>query len=297
MRIIRIIVQKEASMSPRHLAPLALLLLPALAHADENYFGYTYGAETLPAGGNEAYLWWTQRTGKGEGHYRANDVQFEFEHGWTDHFQTSAYLTGRAYDYSGGAVEDEETGAAKTLDRGLTWDGAKVSFKWNLRSPERDGYGLALYLEPEYSRLHRPDGERFKEWGLESKLILQKNFLEDQVVTAYNLTLEPEWENEGAGWERELYVENSVGVSYRFAPNWFAGLESRLDMAFPDYGSREFWAWFAGPNLHYGGQKYWATLTWMPQLKGGPTDADRSTRLHLDQREQGEVRLKVGVNF
>jgi hypothetical protein len=284
-------------MSPRYALPFALLLLPALAHADENYFGYTYGAETLPAGGNEAYLWLTHRTGKGEGHYRADDVQFEYEHGWTDRFQTSVYLTGRAYDYAGGAIEDEETGEAETLDRNLDFDGAKVSFKWNLRSPERDGYGLALYLEPEYSTLHRPDGEHFKEWGLESKLILQKNFLEDQLVTAYNLTLEPEWEQEDGSWERELYVENSVGVSYRFAPKWFVGLESRLDMAYPDYSSREFWAWFAGPTLHDGGQKYWATLTWMPQLKGGPTDADRSTRLHLEEREQTEVRLKLGVNF
>ena len=68
-------------------------------------------------------------------------------------------------------------------------------------------------------------------------------------------------------------------------------------MAFPDYGTREFWAWFAGPSLHYGGEKYWATLTWMPQLKGGPTDPDRSTSLHLEERERSETRLKFGVNF
>lgn len=282
----------------RRLLPLALLLLiPALAHADENYFGYSYGAETLPKGGNEAYLWWTHRTGKGEGSYRADDVQFEFEHGWTDRFQTSFYVTGRAFDYSGGAVEDEATGEAKTLHRNLDFDGVKASFKWNLKSAEKDGYGLALYLEPEYSTLHRPDGERFKEAGLESKLLLQKNFLEDQLIAVYNLTLEPEWEKEGGGWERELYVENSAGISYRFAPNWFAGLETRVDMAFPDYGRREFWAWYAGPSIHYGGEKYWATLAWMPQIKGGPTDPNRSTRLHLEERERSEVRLKLGLNF
>ena len=281
----------------RRLLPLVLLLLPAFANADENYFGYTYGAETLPAGGSEAYLWWTHRTGKGEGSYRADDIQFEFEHGWTDRFQTSFYLTGRAFDYSGGAVEDEETGAAETLHRDLDFDGAKVAFKWNLKSAEKDGYGLALYVEPEYSRLHRPDGERFKEVGLETKLILQKNFLEDQLIAAYNLTLEPEWEKEDGAWERELYVENSAGVSYRVAPNWFLGLETRVDMAYPDYGTREFWAWYAGPSIHYGGRRYWATLAWMPQIKGGPTEEERSTRLHLEERERNEVRLKLGVNF
>lgn len=286
-------------MSHRSLAALAgaLLLLPALARADENYFGYSYGAETLPAGASEAYLWLTQRTGKGEGHYRATDVQLEYEHGFTDHFQMSVYLTGRAYRYGDGAIEDEETGLPLELDRGLDFDGAKVSAKWNLRSPERDGYGLALYLEPEYSTLHRPDGERFREVGLESKLILQKNFRDGQVVTVYNLTVEPEWEREDGEWEEELYVENSAGISYRFASNWFAGIETRVDMAYPEYGAREFWAWYAGPTLHYGGEKYWGTLTWMPQLKGGPTERERSDRLHLEERERSEVRLKLGVNF
>jgi len=276
---------------------LSLFAFSGAAQADENYFGYSYGSETLPAGRNEAYLWWTQRTGKGAGDYRANDVQLEYEHGWTDTFQTSFYLTGRAYDYSGGAIVDEETGEAKTLDRNLDFDGVKASMKWSLRSPERNGYGLALYLEPEYLTQHRPDGERFKEVGIETKLILQKNFLDGQVVTAYNLTLEPEWEREDDAWESELYVENSIGASYRFASNWFAGLETRLDMAYPEYGSREFWAWYVGPTLHYGGQKYWATLTWMPQIKGGPTDAERSDRLHLEERERNEVRLKAGINF
>lgn len=276
---------------------LGLSLSPLLAHADENYFGYSYGSETLPAGGNEAYLWLTQRTGKGAGDYRATDVQLEYEHGWTDTFQTSFYLTGRAYDYSGGSIVDEETGEAETLHRNLDFDGVKASMKWSLRSPERDGYGLALYVEPEYLTQHRPDGERFKEVGVETKLILQKNFLDGQIVTVYNLTLEPEWEREDGEWEPELYVENSAGISYRFASNWFAGVETRVDMAYPEYGSREFWAWFAGPTLHYGGQKYWGTLTWMPQIKGGPTDSERSDRLHLDDRERNEVRLKLGVNF
>lgn len=279
-------------------ALLGLALVPALAHADENYFGYTYGSETLPAGANEVYLWLTQRTDKGEGQYRATDVQVEYERGITDNFQMSFYLTGRAHDYSGGAIEDEEgTGEPPRLDRSLDFDGAKLEMKWSLKNPERDGYGLALYLEPEYSSLSRNSGSREKEVGIETKLILQKNFLDGQVVTAYNLTVEPEWEREDGKWEEELYVENSAGVSYRFAPKWFAGLETRLDMAFPEYGSREFWAWYVGPALHYGGQKYWATLTWLPQIKGGPIDEDRSDSLHLDHRERNEVRLKLGMNF
>ncbi len=276
---------------------LGILSLPGVALADENYFGYSYGAETLPAGSNEAYVWLTDRSGKGDGNYRATDVQFEFEHGWTDRFQSSFYVTGRAYNYSGGSIKDEDTDAPLKLHRSLDFDGVKASFKWNLKSPYKDGYGLALYLEPEYSTQHRSDGERFREVGIETKLIAQKNFRDDQIITVYNLTLEPEWERSDDKWESELYVENSAGASYRFAPNWFAGVETRVDIAFPKYGKREFWAWFVGPTLHYGGQRYWATLTWMPQIKGGPTEANRSTRPHLEQRERSETRLKIGINF
>lgn len=278
-------------------AALALVLFPLMAQADENYFGYSYGAETLPKGKNEAYLWLTHREGKGEGHYDAQDVQLEFEHGWSDRFQTSFYLTGRAHDIRGTALEDEETGEGIVRTRDLDFDGAKVSFKWNLRSPFKDGYGLALYLEPEYGSIDKISGERTREFGVEAKAIVQKNFLDDQLVAVYNLTLEPEWEREDGEWEPELAVENSAGLSYRFAPNWYAGVETRVHMEYPDYGAREHWAWFAGPTLHYGGQRWWATLTWLPQIKGGPVEADRSRTLHLEEHEEQETRLKIGINF
>ena len=283
----------------RPLLALLVAALPLMAHADENMFGYAYGSDTLPAGRNELYTWITQRSDKGEGSYRGTDVQVEYEHGWTDRFQTSFYLTGRSVHASGDALEDEDTGLPIHVDRGLDFDGAKVSFKWNLRSAYKDGYGLAVYVEPEYSTIDKITGGDLTEYAVETKLILQKNFLDDQLIAAYNLTLEPEWEREDGDdkWEKELAVENTAGLSYRFAPNWYAGVETRVHMEFPDYGAREHWAWFAGPSLHYGGRRMWATLTWLPQLRGGPTEAGRSRRLHLEEHERSETRLKLGVNF
>lgn len=46
--------------------PLALTLLPA-AQADEHLLGYVSGAETLPQGANDAYLFVTRRWDKGRG--------------------------------------------------------------------------------------------------------------------------------------------------------------------------------------------------------------------------------------
>ena len=58
------------------------------AQADENYFGYTYSADTLAKGASEVELWATDRRGKGEGHYDAQDYRIELEHGFTNRLTT-----------------------------------------------------------------------------------------------------------------------------------------------------------------------------------------------------------------
>ena len=56
---------------------------------------------------------------------------------------------------------------------------------------------------------------------------------------------------------------------------------------------------FAGPSLHYGIEKYWATLTWFSQLDGGgpPYPGQSNTDLHLIEKTKQGVRIKFGYNF
>ena len=61
------------------------------AQAEDDVFGYTYTAETLPKGETEMELWATDRRGKVGGHYDAQDYRIELEHGITDSFTVSAY--------------------------------------------------------------------------------------------------------------------------------------------------------------------------------------------------------------
>ena len=53
---------------------------------------------------------------------------------------------------------------------------------------------------------------------------------------------------------------------------------------------------FVGPSLHYGAERWWATLTVMPQIAGWP-DSRGIGGLTLDDHERLEVRLKLGYNF
>lgn len=268
------------------------------ARADENLFGYSYGSETLPKGKSEAYVWVTHRADKSEGAYQATDTKFELEHGFTDRLQVSGYLNFKSHKISGLEPEFED------VHRDFGWSGAQVAFKYALLSPYKDPIGLALYIEPGYSRIDKVSGERNREWELEAKLIAQKNFMNDQLIWVGNVTFEQEFEKEREDglwsdeWEKEAALEFTTGLSYRFAPNWFAGVEARYHSEFPDFPDetrREHYAIFVGPTVHYGGERWWFTATWLPQVVGSPHEPGR--HLQLEEHEKNEFRLKVGYNF
>ena len=270
------------------------------AHADENLFGYVYGAETMPKGHWEVYNWATGRFGKGAGTYRALDLLQEFEYGVTDRLQASLYLAERAHKIRGAApVED---GVAEYPDRSsFEFQGVQLATKYMVFSPFKNRVGLALYGETGYSRIDKISGQRQDAYFFEGKIILQKNFLDDTVVWSTNIT--GEYEIDKAGGEREydseIEFEVTTGVAYRIAPKWWLGIEARMHSEFPnsDFRGWEHYAIFAGPTIHYGTEKWWATLTWLPQITGWPNDAARSNNLHLGEHERNEVRLKVGLNF
>lgn len=270
------------------------------AHADEQYFGYTYSAEVLGKGATEAELWATDRRGKGDGHFDAQDYRLELEHGFTNRLTVAGYA-----NFAGHHIRGLDPGFDRT-DRDFAFRGLSAEFKYNVLSPYKDGIGLTLYAEPAWSRIHG-GGEKGTEYELELKAIVQKNFFDDRLIWASNLTFEPEWEKEKevdeitggieTEWEKELKLEVTTGLTYRVAPGWYAGVEGRYASVYPDWTNglhRETYAVFAGPAIHYGGKKWWATVTYLPQLFGKPSPGGSRA---LDEFEKRELRLKIGYNF
>lgn len=271
------------------------------AQADEQYFGYSYSAEVLPKRATEMELWATDRWGKLAGHYDAQDFSIELEHGFTDRLTVSGYLHFESHHIRGLEPDLEHT------DRNFAFQGLSAEFKYVVLSPDSDRLGLTLYAEPEWARIHSVEGTKGTQHELELKAILQKNFLDDRLIWAANLTLEPEWEKSKtldpasgltkSDWAKELELEVSTGLSYRFAPRWYAGVEGRYASVYPEWTNglhRETYAVFAGPAIHYGGKKWWATLSYQPQLFGAPS---ASGGLALAEYEKRELRLKVGYDF
>lgn len=282
--------------------------LARAALADENLLGYVKGAETIPQGSWELYQWLTTRSGKGSGHYAALDSKTEFEYGVTDRFSVSADLKMQAIDTSGLVIDGY---LPEAIDYGLRFSGAEASVKYNFLSPARDSFGLSTYVSLIYDKLDAHSGQDKDKYSLEAFLLAQKYLLEGQLVWVGNVGTEATHATRapiadlppGFDWTTDPEIEwewiVGSGASYRFAPSWYVGLEVVYETEFETEVGQERWSVFAGPSLHYGTRRWWATLTWLPQITGGgeqyPGQPD--TGLHLVEKTQSEMRFKIGFNF
>jgi hypothetical protein len=273
--------------------------VPARASAPD--FGYVYTAETEEAGETELSLWATDRRGKGQGHYDAQDYKVEVERGITDRFGVAAYAKFASHHVRG------LNGEFEPVARNLGFQGLSAEFKYQLLNPSHDRFGVALYAEPGWARIQKVPGEKGTEYELELKAIVQKNFAHDRLVWAANLTFEPEWEREDRevggspddrDWEKELKVEVASGLSYRATPKLWLGVEGRYHSVYPDWTHglhRENYTVYAGPTVHYAAGEWSVTATWLPQLFGSPSRPGSSLELH--DHEKREFRLKISREF
>jgi len=280
------------------------LARPALA--GESPFGYVYTTDTHPRGERELEQWLTRRHAQSRGDYDLWQGRTEFEYGVTDRLQTSLYLN---YDRVSAFHNrpDDTTGPGAFVPDGVDPDARyrhtffqSFSSEWIYRvlSPYKDAIGLALYIEPTWGAAERE---------LETKLILQKNFLEDRLVWAANLTAAAEKERFHGDWEREGELELTTGVAYQFAPRWHAGLEYRHHRGYEgrgfSAGTRAYAVNFIGPSVHYASRKWWVTATFLTQLANAKAYNDEARediiggRFYGEHHERNELRVKLGFAF
>lgn len=281
-------------------------LLAARAFAGESPFNYVYSTDTQPRGEREVEQWLTRRHGQSHGDYDLWQGRTEIEYGITDRLQTSLYLN---YDHVSALHNrpDAMTGPGAFVPDAVDPDARyrrtffqSFSSEWIYRvlSPYKDPIGLALYIEPTWG----PD-----ERELETKLILQKNFLEDRLVWAANLTAAAEKERFHGDWEREGELELTTGVAYQFAPRWHAGVEYRHHRGYEgrgfSSGKRAYAVNFIGPSVHYAARKWWLTATLLTQIANAKAYNDEASeniiggRFYGEHQERNELRVKVGFEF
>lgn len=267
------------------------------AVADEHLFGWARGAETLPQGHFDVYEFLTLRYGKGpaDGSYQAWDSETEIEYGITDRFQIGLSVEQNYFDTSTFKFDGD-----KLTDNGYRFGGAAITAKYRFKSPYIDDYGLAYYQTIGYNRYDETAGIIEQNFFIAPTLIFQKNFLDHTLITTGSVGFDLGWGKRPAeAYDHELGLEARAGLSYRFAPGWFIGLEGRIRSEFPnfDLGQNEHFVVFAGPSLHYGSERWWATLAYGYQFYGNESDGQAVSSRAFAEQVQNELRIKIGFNF
>lgn len=293
----------------RFLASVVLLTSALLqpAFAGQSPFGWIYTTDTHPKGKKEFEQWADTQRGQSRGDYSNTLLRSEFEYGVTDNYQVAFYVNQRyvnAYrngldGTTGGPDVDAPNGFdAMSRYRKFGFDSVSMENLYRISDPYTNPIGLAVYFEPSLG----PRGN----WELESKVILQKNFLDDRLIWTTNVNMAAERVRSAAGEiERATSMDLLTGGSYRFRNNWSAGLEGRNHREFTGYGygQADHSAWFLGPNVHYATQAWWVTVAWRTQLKqaSGFTSEQRAViqngRIYGGEHARNELMVRVGVPF
>lgn len=269
---------------------LAVLVASGLSlsqtQADERRFTYTYEPEVLPQGASEFEQWVTLRTQRTKDpsvqqeNYNLWEIREEFEYGVTDWYSLSLYLNANAESY-----RDVSTSPATDVST-FEFQGIALENRFMILNPADHAIGLTLYFEPRFS------GEELE---LEQKIIIGQRH--GNWKWAFNLGHATEWKDNFNEVEGE--VEACFGISWDLNKNWSLGLELRNHNEIPNYSRWENTAVFLGPAINYRQEKWWATLSILPQIYGANFggDPDGHPNLELEGHERANIRLIVGISF
>jgi hypothetical protein len=258
-------------------------LSPLPVPATERLFTYTYEPETMIQGATEIEQWVTLRAGKnsavGKDNYARWDLRTELEHGVTDRYTLGLYLL----QFKAESFEDPATSPPTDVSE-FEWKGVALENRYMLLNPAEHAIGLTAYLEGGYSGT-----EAF----LEPKLILGQRH--GDWKWAANFIYENEWEDNLS--EVVGIVEGTAGLSRDLGGNWSLGLEVRSRNKWPDYSGFSSSALFVGPAVNYRKERFWATLTVMPQVWGYNYHGNPDDNTALDLKDNERVLIRFIVAF
>ncbi len=284
-------------LKPALCAALLTTLAQVPALAGEGSFGWIYTLDLQPKGTLEFEQRLQLNRGQAQGKYDLWQARTELEYGLTDDIQIAGYIN-TSYVSANQNYPDGSTAGWLVPNAGTSpyskgrVDGVSLEGIWRLTNPVVDPIGVGLYGEVTSGPVKDE---------IETRLLLQSNFLDDRLVLASNL----HYAVEKVKWDVEVGHESMIdlliGASYRVANNWTAGLEYRFHNDFDGYSlkSQTQRGHFFGPNVHYATKEWWVTAAWRYQPKGystcwAPGDAECSNGRVWDSHSRNEFIVKVG---
>lgn len=277
----------------------ALTIASFTAQAGEGSFGWIYTLDLQPKGTAEFEQRLQMNRGQAHGKYDLMQARTEIEYGVSENFQIAAYLNTSSVNAFRNMPDGTTGGWLVPTSAGSShyqrnrYDGVSLEGIWRLTNPVTDPLGVGFYLEVTTGPVKDE---------LEGRLLLQSNFLDDKLVVAANLHFAIEkvkFDSVEIG--RESMADLLAGVSYRFAPNWSAGIEYRFHNDFDGYryNTQTQRQHFIGPNIHYATKDWWVTAAWRMQPRIGkcwaPGDGECSGGYVWDSHSRQEVIVKFGM--
>ena len=282
---------------------ISALAIATSAHAGEGLFGWLYTVDLQPKGTFEFEQKIDLTTGQAAGKYNLWKTKTGLEYGVTNDLQITGYLNGYSVNanknYTNCDGASPCTGgfgvpgsASDHAFNKTQFEGASVEAIWRLTNPVVDPVGVGLYLEASKGKFAD---------AIETRLLLQSNFLDDRLILSMNVIAERE-KYKFDGIAQESMIDVLYGAAYRFMPKWYAGIEGRFHNDYVGYNfdSHTQRAHFIGPSLHYAEKDWWATAAWRYQLGGhcyGDGAAECSDGKVWDSHGKNQFIVKVGVPF
>jgi hypothetical protein len=311
-----------------------LLMAANTATADENLWVYAKGTDTRPEGSFEFKLSDVIRIDKNEGDYVFHDIRPEIEYGITDRLTIGASLMFFDHDYE---IVDEDLQPYYDTQGGeggrfneTAFGGYEIMLKYNVLSPYKDFMGLSFALGFEHRDQYRLDGADIDQDSFVAEVLMQKDFMDDTLITVLNIKTEFERRKSPGVLEEEIALDVAAGIAYKIAPKWYVGLEFRsqsdylnpqefeeagaegyddkgfnndldrssFDMFDFQVGTRHQYGNYFGPTVHYAEQKWWVTAGALWQIDGGGSKFSYNEGgKNYDEHEKLQVGIFYGYNW
>lgn len=261
----------------------------------ENIFGFTDGSDVNDRGEQEISLtavgaFGRDREEPGSSHYSAWEAELEYEYGFTRNLTVSV---GASFGY-----HDIENVAELEDISGGGFNGLSAELKYRFLSWEHAPFGLAVSVEPEWSRYEDDSGERADGFELPFKLMIDKELVSETLFGAINILYAPEWTDGEEGTEKESTLEISGALSWQVSPGIFLGGELRYLAGYEGLAFEHFegGAFYVGPSIYCQISKSaYLKAAYSYQVAGSSPESDGN--LDLISHERQQLKLNLGIEF
>lgn len=187
------------------------------AMADDQPFLTLDTTDIEPEHGNELEQNLTWASGKTGQAFNSIEGETEFEYGLSDEVQLAA-----ATEYDWTRERDHLLPTSPAVD-GVAFDAIRGELIYQAMNVYFDPVGLGLLVSPGVGRNFR---------NVEAKFLLQKNFFNDRLRTAFNIGGEFGTERADRAWGDVSALTFDAGVAYNITWEWSAALEFNAEHDF-----------------------------------------------------------------